>query len=91
MVSTVSHKLRSGASCGDADPFKVFVSSVWVKLHVSLVMLGVTFALPYFLDVQKIENRDGFITLLVVALICATVGARKLYHYRISSNRCLPD
>ncbi len=67
------------------EPFRVFRSSVWVKLRVSLVMLVITYLLPHVLDVQKIENRDGFITLLIVALICAVVGGRKLYHYRTSS------
>lgn len=59
-------------------PLRVFLSSVRVKFLVSIFMLGITGALPLFIDIHEISNDEGFGTIAVVALITFTVGAVKM-------------
>lgn len=64
------------------EPYAVFWSSVWVKLRVSVVMAGVTALIPFFIDIHEISNREGFLSVLLIAGICFVVGALKLRRYR---------
>lgn len=60
------------------NPWRVFLSSVRVKFIVSLGMLVTTFLIPYVIDIKTVDNKEGFLSVAVVALIFFAVGIYKL-------------
>lgn len=63
-------------------PLAVFISSVWVKLLASIAMFICLALLPFFVDIHELENEDGVVSVLVVALISLFVGIRKIAQAR---------
>jgi hypothetical protein len=63
------------------SPWAVFLSSVRVKALVSVCAAGVAIIIPFFVDVHEINNKEGFASLIVIALVTLIVGVRKLRHY----------
>ena len=62
-------------------PLAVLWSSIRVKAVVSLVMLGVTALVPFFIDVNDISKEEGVASILVIAAISAVVGIHKIRRY----------
>src|SRR3989344_2439694 len=60
------------------SPLRVFLSSVRVKFWVSIMMLGITGALPFFIDINDVSNDEGFATIALVAGITFLVGILKM-------------
>jgi len=67
-------------------PYEVFLSSVRVKFLVSLMLLAYTLALPLFIDIHNVSNKEGFLSLAVIAGISFTVGIIKIKNARSSSH-----
>jgi len=59
-------------------PGKVFLSSVRVKFWVSLVAGIYLLVLPLFVDITKVSNEEGYVTVAVVAIVSFVVGIVKL-------------
>ncbi len=60
------------------SPMRVFISSVRVKVWVSIFMLAITGALPFFIDINDVSNDEGFVTIALVAGITFAVGILKM-------------
>ena len=56
----------------------VLWSSIRVKFYACLIMLCGMAILPLIIDVNKISNEEGLLSVLVVAAISMTVGISKL-------------
>lgn len=56
----------------------VILSSIKIKIITSLMMAIVLLIASFFVDVSKIENEEGFLSLAVVAIICISVGLLKI-------------
>lgn len=54
--------------------WKVFFSSVRVKILASIAAALYALVLPLFIDINSVSNEEGFITVFGVALICISVG-----------------
>jgi len=57
-----------------APAWKVFWSSVRVKLWGSLGATVYVLVLPFFIDVKELNNSEGFLVMFLVALIMLAVG-----------------
>lgn len=62
-------------------PLKVFFSSVRVKFLVSLAAGLGALIVPFFIDIKKVSNEEGFLSVAVVAAISFIVGVIKLRRY----------
>lgn len=58
--------------------YKVLSSSIKVKFLTSLVMLGAVSLLPLIIDINKLSNEEGFLSLFIIATINFIVGVVKL-------------
>lgn len=63
------------------DPLKVFLSSVRVKLWASLAAALCVLVFPLFVDIKEVSNEQGFVTVVVVAIISFIVGGMKMRKY----------
>ncbi len=63
------------------DSIKVLLSSFRVKFFVSLIMMGITFLMPFILDINEVSNEDGLITVIIVAIISFIVGVIKIKNH----------
>jgi len=63
------------------NPLKVFISSLRVKIWASLFFGGITFIIPLFFDISKTTDKEGYISVLAVALISLVVGIVKIRNY----------
>jgi hypothetical protein len=59
-------------------PREVVLSSIRVKFWSSLGLAIGALALPYFIDIRKVTNEEGFYSVLVVGVICLLVGTWQL-------------
>jgi hypothetical protein len=64
--------------------YKVLLSSFRVKLQVSLIMFIILLLLPLLIDVQKLSNKEGILSVLTVAAITFIVGVIKIHKYFIN-------
>jgi hypothetical protein len=60
---------------------KVFLSSVRVKFFASVSIAVYALVIPFFVDLQDISNKEGYLSVLVVALISFIVGLLQLKKY----------
>jgi hypothetical protein len=63
------------------NPLRVFLSSLRVRIWASLFMGGIAYIIPLFFDISKTTDREGYISIIVVALISLAVGIVKLRDY----------
>ncbi len=56
------------------EPWKVFWSSVRVKVWGSIGATVYVLVLPFFIDIKEMKNEEGFNVMFVVAAIMFTVG-----------------
>ena len=63
------------------NPFKVFMSSLRVRIWASLFVGGVAFVIPIFFDISKTTDREGYISIIVVSIISLVVGIVKFRDY----------
>lgn len=63
------------------NPFKVFLSSVRVKFFASIAASLCVLIIPFFIDIQEVNNKEGLMTVLVVAAISFIVGGVKIRKY----------
>lgn len=63
------------------NPFKVLLSSIRVKFWASLAAALCVLILPLFVDIKNVSNEEGFVTVMVVAIISFIVGGSKLRKY----------
>lgn len=63
------------------NPFKVFFSSVRVKIWASIAVAVYALVVPLFIDIKEISNEEGFASVLVVAAVSLVVGGIKLKKY----------
>jgi len=72
---------------------KVFLSSVRVKLWLSIIAALFMLIIPFFININEISNREGFIPVVIVAVISFIVGIVKLKKYfksiKVSKNKTL--
>ncbi len=54
--------------------YMVLLSSFKIKLITSFVMMLILYILSLFVDVSSVKNEEGFVTLIVLSLICFLVG-----------------
>ncbi|HYC34685.1 MAG TPA: hypothetical protein VEC13_03040 [Candidatus Paceibacterota bacterium] len=66
------------------DPFKVFLSSLRVRFLASLFVAGLALFVPFFFDINQVTNKEGRITILIVAAISLTVGMLKIRKYMMN-------
>jgi len=66
-----------------AKPIRVFISSVIVRFWASLFVGGLALVVPLFFNIQNTTNKDGYVTLTVVALISLSVGVYNIRKYRL--------
>jgi hypothetical protein len=59
-------------------PREVVLSSLRVKFWASLGLASGALALPYFIDIKKVTNEEGFYSVLAVGIICLLVGVWQL-------------
>ena len=64
-----------------APGWKVFWSSVRVKLWGSLGATFYVLLLPFFIDIKELDNSEGFIVMLLVALVMLVVGVWQVREY----------
>ncbi len=55
-------------------PRTAFLSSLRVKVWASLGATIYALVLPYFINLKTIDNSEGFISVIIVAIICFGVG-----------------
>ncbi len=67
------------------NPFKVFLSSLRVRIWASLFVGGIAFIIPIFFDISKTTDREGYISIIIVALISLVVGIIKIRNYLAQS------
>ena len=60
---------------------KVFISSTIIKVYVSVGLAVYATIIPFFIDIQNVENDEGFWGLAVIALINFGIGGSKIYEY----------
>ena len=60
------------------NPLKVFLSSLRVRLYASIFAGTVTYVSALLVDLEDISNEEGFVSLLIVALIMLMVGGVKI-------------
>jgi hypothetical protein len=58
------------------DPFVVLLASLRVKAWASLGAMIYALILPYFINLSTVSNTDGFLTVIVIAFICISIGIR---------------
>ncbi len=63
------------------NPYKVFWSSVKVKFLVSICMLGCMSLVPFLVDINQVSNKDGALSIFVIAGISLIVGIIKIRNY----------
>ncbi|MEX0931858.1 MAG: hypothetical protein WDZ88_03865 [Candidatus Paceibacterota bacterium] len=68
------------------NPFKVFLSSVRVKLWSTLVATLCILSISLFISIEDISNEEGFATVILVAIINFIVGGVKLKNYFRDTN-----
>lgn len=61
------------------SPLRVFWSSVRVKIWACSGAALYALILPHLIDINELDNEDGFTSVLLVALICIFVG---IWHMR---------
>lgn len=64
-----------------ADPFKVFLSSVRVKLFGSILVTLALVVLAEGIDVNQMSNNEGFATLYVSAAVMTGIGMWQIRTY----------
>lgn len=57
-----------------ASPKEVLYSSLRVKLFGMLILIGFVLIIPLFVNIQDIENDEGFVSIFLIAFIMFTVG-----------------
>jgi hypothetical protein len=63
------------------DPWKVFFSSVRVKLWASGAAALYALIVPFFIDINTLSNKEGFISLAIVGIVTLIVGMLKVRNY----------
>ena len=61
-----------------ANPKKVFLSSVRVKFWASMAAAICLLIIPLFIDINKLSNKEGYLSVAVIAGISFIVGFIKL-------------
>ncbi|MFT5831824.1 MAG: hypothetical protein ACI9SY_000197 [Candidatus Paceibacteria bacterium] len=64
------------------QPWKVFWSSVRVKVWGSIGATGYVLLLPFIVDVTELQNNEGFLVMFLVAAIMVVVGVVQVYESR---------
>jgi hypothetical protein len=59
--------------------WKVLVSSLRVKIWASLGAMVYALILPYVMDINTVNNDEGFWTVAAIALVCIIIGIVQLY------------
>lgn len=62
-------------------PLKVFMSSLHIRFWACVFVATITYIIPFFFDIQKTTDREGYITVIVVAVISLVVGFVKVRQY----------
>lgn len=62
-------------------PFLVFLSSVRVKFWASIFASLCVLIIPLLVDINELSNREGFIPVIISAIISFVVGGVKLRKY----------
>ncbi len=62
-------------------PLRVFWSSLRVKIWASLGAAAYALILPFIIDMNNINNEEGFATVLGVSIICIGVGVWQLRNH----------
>ena len=57
----------------------VFFSSTKIKLFTSIGAAAYAMIIPLFLDIQSLQNKDGFLGLAIIAGINFVIGGNKIY------------
>lgn len=63
-------------------PLEVLRSTFRVKTYATLGAIVYTFLIPLFLNIESRTNKEGFLSLGIIAFISFAVGGYKLYQYR---------
>ncbi len=63
------------------NPIKIFISSLKVRFWASLFVGALAFVIPLFFDIKETTDREGFISVGVVAAISLVVGVVKIKGY----------
>ncbi len=63
------------------NPFKVFISSLWVRFCATLFVGAVAFIIPLFININDVSNREGYASIAIVAAISFAVGIAKIRMY----------
>ncbi len=64
-----------------ANPYKVFISGLRVRLLATLFLGLIAFVIPSFFNIQNTTNREGYASIIVVVLISLVVGINKIRRY----------
>lgn len=68
-----------------ANPWRVFWSSVRVKIVATFMAAGTVFFASLFFDIGSVSNEEGFLSLYVFVVIMSSVGIYQIRQaYRIS-------
>lgn len=70
---------------------EVLLSSLRVKTLASIGAAFYTLAIPFFIDINTLNNEEGFTGLFVIALISAGVGVYKIYEYKKEPSTLVND
>lgn len=62
--------------------FKVILSSFKIKTYASLGMTLCVLILPFIINIKDLNNKEGFWSLGIIALINFIVGGYKIYNHR---------
>jgi hypothetical protein len=72
-----NHEVSQVAS--GIPPLQAFFSSLRVKIFASGAAALGALILPFIIDIKKVSNDEGFMTVFTLAFICLTVGAWQIY------------
>lgn len=65
-----------------ADPRKVLISALRVRLISGIGTTLLVIVIPFILDINTIDNEEGFHSLFLIALITFTIGVWKIKHIK---------
>jgi hypothetical protein len=60
------------------NPGGVFMSSTRVKLYACIGLLVAAYIIPRIININEVSNEEGFLSLLIIAVITLVVGLVKL-------------
>jgi hypothetical protein len=68
-------------------PMRVFISSLRVRLWATIFVGGLSFVVPFLLDINSMSNKESFVTIFIVFAISLVVGLRKVRAYFLSAKK----